>query len=56
MELLSVKVECKATCNHCGKTDIYIFHLNSDSLICNHCDKEFKIEVWTLGVEVHTIK
>ena len=35
----------EATCPYCGHRDAYSFHVQSDSLICNNCDKEFEIEL-----------
>lgn len=43
------RVEAEATCPYCGRSDWYSFHVCSDTLLCNSCDKEFEI---SLDVEV----
>ena len=39
-----MKVDEQASCPYCGHIDWYVFHLGSDSLYCNKCDKEFAIK------------
>lgn len=43
------RVEAEATCPYCSERDWYSFHVCSDTLLCNTCDKEFEI---SLDVEV----
>lgn len=35
----------EATCPYCGYRDAYSFHVQSESLLCNNCDREFEIEL-----------
>lgn len=35
----------EATCPYCGYRDCYSFHINSETLLCNNCGKEFEIEL-----------
>lgn len=35
----------EATCPYCGYRDAYSFHIQSESLLCNNCDREFEIEL-----------
>lgn len=39
------RVEAEATCPYCGERDLYSFHVCSDTLLCNSCNKEFEISV-----------
>lgn len=39
------RVEAAATCPYCGEEDWYSFHVQSDTLICHSCDKEFEISL-----------
>lgn len=35
----------EATCPYCGYRDAYSFHVQSEYLLCNNCDREFEIEL-----------
>ena len=39
------RVEAEATCQYFGERDWYSFHVCSDTLLCNTCDKEFEISL-----------
>lgn len=49
------RVEEEATCPYCGHRDWYSFHILSNSLICDNCDKEFEIEL-EVDVKVKSTK
>jgi uncharacterized protein YbaR (Trm112 family) len=40
-----MKLNEKVTCPYCGHEDWYTFHIDSDSLYCHKCDKEFAIKL-----------
>ena len=35
----------EATCPYCGHKGYYSFHIESDTLWCHNCDREFEIEL-----------
>ena len=39
------RVEEEVTCPYCGHKDYHSFHILSETLICDNCDKEFEIEL-----------
>jgi len=56
MAKLYWKMDLDVICPYCGLNDLYVFYINAESLICNHCEKEFNIEIWAKSIEVKTSK
>lgn len=45
----------EATCPYCGYRDYYSFHVQTETLLCYKCDKEFEIEL-EVNVKVKSTK
>lgn len=46
------KENLSAICPHCNKESDYVFYLNAEEFICNHCDEIFKIKLIVEGIRV----
>ena len=56
MRQLYWKEDLNATCPHCGDVADHTFYLNSDTLICDKCDKEFDIVLYVDNIKVVSTK
>lgn len=56
MRHLYWKEDLEAQCPYCDDVADHTFYLNSETLICHRCDKEFDIALYVGAIEVRSTK
>jgi len=54
MEKLTRKLDEQVKCPYCGEISESVFNINETTFICDHCEKEFKIEIWVSKIEIRS--